>query len=532
MSKPYDSVVLGSGIGGLTTAVLLAKQKGERVLLLEQHNIIGGFTHTFRRGHYEWDTGLHYVGNMGPQDFPRFVMNYLTAGKVEWLKMPEVFEHFVFPTFDFKQRVGETQFTQDLCAKFPHDQEAIQKYFRDLLSAQIWGTLNFASRILPPWLAWIPALLAWPRKRWGRLRLKDYLDQNISNKDLAALLTAPCGDYGLPPSQASFFVHALIVRHYVAGGFYPKGGSGQLPKMIGQHLRELGVEVRTRHRADEILTEKNRVTGVRVGENIFRCKKVYSAVGAKQTYGQLLRDPKSKTICQAIDQLPLGMGMATVYVGLKTSPARLGLGGENNWLFASTDFENMHHSQSLPGGEVQGCYISFPSLKDPTSNNHTAEIMVPARFETFAEVSTGGWRRRGARYEELKQTLAEKVLAFVEAQHPGFKDLVDYVEVSTPLSVQHFAAHAGGAVYGISATPQRYRLKGLGPRTHIKGLYLAGADVLAHGIVGAMMGGFCAFTASGRLSDVIKIFRALMPARPRSVEQSSSHAATARPSVF
>jgi monoamine oxidase len=60
----WDAIVIGSGIGGLGTAALLAKHGGKRVLVLERHYVAGGFTHTFHRPDYEWDVGVHYVGQV------------------------------------------------------------------------------------------------------------------------------------------------------------------------------------------------------------------------------------------------------------------------------------------------------------------------------------------------------------------------------------------------------------------------------------------------------------------------------------
>ncbi len=123
--------------------------------------------------------------------------------------------------------------------------------------------------------------------------------------------------------------------------------------------------------------------------------------------------------------------------------------------------------------------MSFPSLKDPGLSAHTAEIMVPANFEGFERLSQGGWKKRGEDYEQLKTALAEQVLTYVEKKFPGFRDIVDHVEVSTPLSIEHFTRHAKGECYGLPATPKKFKLRDLGPRTKIKGLYLAGADVFA-----------------------------------------------------
>ncbi len=348
MAAHYDAIVLGSGIGGLTTAVFLAKVRRQRVLVLEQHNIIGGFTHTFRRGKYEWDTGLHYVGNMGPNDFPRRVMDFVTNSEVVWRKMPEAFEHFHFPSFSFVQRAGEQNFRADLIARFPEEKLAIENYFRDLMRVQVWGTLHFAAQILPPILAWIPRAFAWFKRELGETQLKDYFDRHFRDERLKAILTGPCGDYGLPPSEASLFIHALIVRHYLEGGYYPEGGSGRLPKAIKKHLKDLGVEVLTRHEATQILTRGRKVEGVRAtsptGEKTFFAPMIVSAIGARQTYQRLL----TGSIGQEVSAFRSGMTIATIYLGLKESPARFGFNGENHWLFSSTDFELMHQLGQFP----------------------------------------------------------------------------------------------------------------------------------------------------------------------------------------
>lgn len=509
----YDSIIIGSGISGLTAATLCARALGEKVLVLEQHHTLGGFTHTFKRGKYEWDTGLHYVGKMDAAEFPRILMDYVTAGKVNWLKMPEPFECFHFPEVKFAQTSGEENLTRDLCKLFPAERAAIEAYFHDIGRAQVWGNLRFAAQVLPWFLAWIPRLLAWPRRRFGRMTLGEYFaSHGIYSKNLVAALAGQCGDYGLPPSAASFFVHALIVKHYATGGYYPEGGSKRLGEAARANLSSLGGEILLRHSVEEILVEKGQAVGVRARirgeEKIFRAKRVISTVGSRQTFQRLLSG--SSRVAEELQKIPTGMTMATIYIGLKESAAKLGFQGENHWIFKSNDFEDMlaKHNK-LPDGEVQGAYLSFPSLKARSEGPHTAEILIPIGYDYFSKLAQGGWRRRGQEYDEAKAKLAEQTLEFVEEKFPGFRALIDYMEVSTPLSIEHFSRQEGGEAYGLPAVPARYTHGWLGPRTHIKGLYLAGADVLAHGIVGAMMSGLCAVTARDSLPEVIKVFRSI-----------------------
>ena len=119
--SPYDAIIIGSGIGGLSTAVLLARLHGRKVLVLDRHFKAGGFTQVFsRRGGFSWDVGVHYVGEVGEKGTGRDVLDLVTGGEVRWNRMPEAYDRLVFPDFEFAIRAGRENFRADLKAAFPH----------------------------------------------------------------------------------------------------------------------------------------------------------------------------------------------------------------------------------------------------------------------------------------------------------------------------------------------------------------------------------------------------------------------------
>ena len=132
----FDIIVIGSGIGGLTVAALHSKLHQKRVLVLEQHFTVGGFTHGFeRKGKFHWDVGLHYVGDMDKGDTGRAVFDYLTDGNLQWQKMSDPFEKFVYPDFTFDVHSNSDRFQSDLFERFPHENVAIRRYFKDVKKA-------------------------------------------------------------------------------------------------------------------------------------------------------------------------------------------------------------------------------------------------------------------------------------------------------------------------------------------------------------------------------------------------------------
>lgn len=115
----YDVIIIGSGISGLAAGALLAKE-GRKVLILERHYTPGGFTHMFKRKDYEWDVGIHYIGEVHkPSSVLAQVFKYLSNGQLEWADMGEVYDKIIFGDEVFDFRSGIEEFKNQLKSTFP-----------------------------------------------------------------------------------------------------------------------------------------------------------------------------------------------------------------------------------------------------------------------------------------------------------------------------------------------------------------------------------------------------------------------------
>ena len=120
LAEAWDAVVIGSGIGGLTAAVLLGAHAGKRVLVLERHYEAGGFTHAFHRPGYRWDVGLHYIGQMQDESSQvRRAFDHVTGGGVKWQAMPEVYDRVTIAGQRFDFTAGLENFRDGLKQAFP-----------------------------------------------------------------------------------------------------------------------------------------------------------------------------------------------------------------------------------------------------------------------------------------------------------------------------------------------------------------------------------------------------------------------------
>src|ERR1700719_1617103 len=152
----YDAIVIGSGMGGLAFASIMAKLRSWRVLVLERHFKIGGFTHTFTRpGGWSWDVGLHYVGEMGEGVMGRRLFDFITSGAVKWSPLPDEYDVFEYPELKVKACKGEANFRASLVRGFPEERAAIERYFRDVKSAARWFTRFVMAAVAPAPLSWI-----------------------------------------------------------------------------------------------------------------------------------------------------------------------------------------------------------------------------------------------------------------------------------------------------------------------------------------------------------------------------------------
>ena len=514
----YDAIVIGSGMGGLAFASIMAKLRKWRVLVLERHFKIGGFTHTFTRpGGWSWDVGLHYVGEMGEGMFGRRLFDFITDSHVKWNPLPDVYDVFAYPNLQVRACKGEANFRRALIDAFPNERSNIEQYFRDLKSAIGWTNRYFMARVTPPLLGWLIRAVSRFTPDPSQEITSQYLERRFRDPRLRAVVTSQWADYGVPPGRSAFATHAVIASHYLNGAWYPAGGAGEIAKATGAIIRAAGGELLSNHEVTRIILEGDRAVGVDV--NIRKGKQgaraeirapvIVSDAGAWNTFARML-PASALPFRDQLESPPEGFEVVELFLGLRRDPREMGFKGENYWIFESFDHDEMFAQRSeLLDGRAVMAYLSFPSLKDPRAQRHTAEIIAPLSYRSLEAHRDEPWRRRAADYESAKNQMTQALLNLVERRHPGFGDLVEYSELGTPLTFEYFTAAPSGTIYGYPGTPERYTKAWLGPDTPIRNLYLTGSDAALLGIMGALMGGVV--TASRLLGwfGFFKVMRAV-----------------------
>lgn len=499
----FDGIVIGSGIGGLTTAALLARFTGSRILVLERSLEPGGLTRPIRREGASWDVGLNHVGEMSPGTSMRSVSDVITAGRLEWRQLPKDFQRLVYPDFQIEVSTNRDEYLRRLIDAFPDEETAIRRYFRDVSRVARWARLSFTEFLVPGRVRPLIHLLRHPRHRLAAMTVREYLDRNFRSLQLKDILATQWGDYGFPPASSAFRVHSLVVDHFFEGAWVPEGGSNRVMRTIEAVIEASGGAVRVGCEVARILLEDGRAVGVEVIDSRgprprvveYRAPVIISAAGAATTYGQLL--PHSGEVATATAELRNrfgdtgpGHGAVVLLLRLRESPSTLGVTNQDIWVHSDLDdADSETHTRRLFAGVPTRCQISFSSLKTGETRSHTAHIIAFAPPEAFHR-----WERldAGIGYEALKDRIAQGLLQLAETVIPGLADLTEYSELSTPSAPVDGAARRRGAIHGTAVPSKEQRANLLGPVTPVPGLLLSGEDAGCPGFGGALMGGVTA----------------------------------------
>jgi phytoene dehydrogenase-like protein len=506
VENSYDAIVIGSGAGGLTAAVLLAKHAGKRVLVLERHYTAGGFTHVFKRPGFEWDVGLHYIGQVqDAKSAGRRMFDHLTDGSLQWVAMPDVYDRIFIGDRQFDFVAGIERFRARMKSYFPSEKSAIDTYVKTVSHCVRSVAPYFVEKLVPPFIsATLGSAMRWPYLRYASRTTGEVLDGITQNPELKAVLAAQWGDYGLPPAQSSFGIHAVIAAHYFGGASYPIGGAGAILETMAPAIEAFGGRLLVDAEVKAILVESGRAIGVRMADGReFRAPVVVSDAGASTTFNRLLPAdvPELASVRKSIAAIPPSSAHIALYLGLQGTSPELGLTGTQVWVCPSNDHDgNFKRFVSDPGAAFPSVFISSPSAKDPEFNKRfpghsTIEVITFVPYSWFERWDQTRWHHREPDYESFKHHFESRLLEIVYDHFPLVRGRVMHSELSTPQTTRHFMNYSHGEIYGLAHTPERFSKLRLGPRTPIESLYLTGQDIATCGVTGAIAGGFMAASA-------------------------------------
>lgn len=471
-------VVIGSGLGGLSCGVLLARN-GWQVTVLEQHSQPGGCLQCFTRRGARFETGMHVIGSADKgQVLHRLLTFFGVTGDVALSRLDtERYNVYSFPGGErYEIPNGREAFVERLAGYFPRERDNLNRYF-DLVEA-----ISRASALHS--LDTSSADVA-TSTRYQAVSVDTVLGKIIGDERLRCALAGDLPLYAAQKGKTPFSTHAFITDFYNQSAFRVQGGSDAIARSLALTLRAAGGVLHTGAKAVAITTEDRRATGVTTDDGQhFEADAVIAATHPARVMEMVDSPAFRPAFRQRIAALPETVGCFSLYMRFRDG--KVPYLNHNHFAYSQSSpwgCEDYRAGQ-WPMGYLYMHFSDAPSQKWARSGVALSFM----RWQDVLPWAGTAVGRRGNNYEKFKRDRAQRLLALMERDFPGITNQIDDYWTATPLTYRDYTGTEQGAMYGVA---RDITLGGAGRvqhRTKLQNLYLAGQNINSHGILGVLVG--------------------------------------------
>lgn len=439
--KPeYDSIIIGSGVGGLVCGAFLAKS-GKKVLILEQHNMPGGYCTSFKRKGFIFDSAVHHIGGCGKWSVVGRCFSELGI-ELDFHRLDPM-DNLIFPSESIAIPADIDEYKANLQEKFPDEAENIAKFFKELI--KLYRSIINNKEDSP--------LI----NKYKDLTYAETLDTFFSTQKLKTILSAQWGYIGTLPDEVSTIgMCQMLINYLKDGAYFPSGGTQEFTNAILKRFIDLGGEIMLSSKVEKILTSDDKATGVVLEDGIeILADIVVSNIDAKQTFQNLLNSKLNGDFAAKLNNMKESISFFLLYLGVN---ADVDLSKLKRGFYYPTDG---------PFTKDNWKYISVPTEVDHTLAPENKQIIftLVALNKDYDEVQD---------WKDLKSKLTEETIDYLEGFIPELRNHIEVIDSATPKTLKRYTLNSKGAAYGWAVTNDQIGNNRLQHTTPVKGLYLAG----------------------------------------------------------
>ncbi len=467
--KPkYDVIVIGSGIGGLTAAALLAKS-GKSVLVIEAHDRPGGYAHGFNRKRYHFDSGVHLTSGCGKQGYYGGQVIYKLISvlgltdQIEFIPVSP-FSQACYPGFRASFPTSIDDFVETLGQLFPDEVVGLRKLLN--LCLQVTEEVAKADEVMADsgFFAQIEEKLP-AFYQYRKYTLAEVCKNFINDPKLLSLFATNWPYLGLPPSRVSFIYWAtMLIGYLVDGAYYCKGGFQRYADYLAQGVQKNSGEIIFKTWVKSIEIEKERIKGIiTCSGQLIEADVVISNADMRQTVTDLVgAEYFPKRYLQRLDRMQHSLSIFAVYIATDLPIHELGLAQET---FCYQNEDHEENFATIGRGELSFISITMPTLTDSTLAPEGEHVLMLTTLLPYQ--SREVWR-------ELKPVIVEQMLDRAECYIPDLKEHLLFVDAGSPETMRRYTQNYQGAAYGWDVTPDQIGPGRISNKSPISGLYFAG----------------------------------------------------------
>ncbi len=466
----YDSIIIGAGNGGLTSALTLTRA-GLKTLLLERHNVPGGCATSFIRGRFEFEIALHQLSGLGSKGNPgplRRVLDDLgVTDKIDFLEMENLYRFVIPDEIDVTLQADREKMAESLKEKFPLETSGIDNFF------------NLVYDYSHQWVG--VAVMKDPKAskekyplffKYSLKSTQAVFDEFFKDSRLMGALGVYASYLGLPPMDLPFNSFATLFWMYTHfKPWHMKGGSQAMSSALLDSYLEAGGEVRLNCGAKKIQVSDGKVCGVITEDgDVLSADRVVSNASTITTYTDMIdKEHVPDEKWRELGSRTVGMSATIAYIGFDCEPEEMDIHETTNFITTSKK-GLMDYSKTRTLQPPEGILFSCYDVDDPEfspKGSCQAALLTAAYAEPWLNVPV-------SKYYETKNRYAQSMLALLYKVFPKCRDHIEEIEVATPLTFIRYLGHPGGAIYGFDQFAKDDDLF-MGKKSPISGLYHVGS---------------------------------------------------------
>lgn len=449
-AKNYDVVVIGAGNGGLTAAIRVL-QGGFSCLLLEKHNLPGGFATSFKRGRFEFEASLHELNDFGspeePGDIRTLFRSLGVEDKIDWIRIPEAY-HLITTDkkYDCVMPFGVDAYIEKMEEYCPGSRKSMTEFFElcnEVRDAQTYSNSVNGNTDSNYMKANFPNFI-----KAGSYSVNEVLDALKMPKKAQDILNAYWCYLGVDCDRMSFLHYgSMVIRYITRDAWMPKMRSHEISLAMDTRIRELGGDIWYQSEAEKILTDDdNKIKGVKLSDGtVINTKHVIANCSPHLVFGKMLEEKSvtEKMVRATNARTFAGRGL-TLFLGLNKSAEELGIESHNYFIYDTADTVRQYDlMKKIDTNHVQAT-VCLNKAYPECSPKGTCMMYFTTMFmsDDWGNVTEED-------YFKAKDRIAEDMINVFERETGcKIRDSIEEICLASPTTYARYCGHPEGVIYG------------------------------------------------------------------------------------